>query len=727
MIIFGGSPGASVVQSAVLPTLPSTIAATAVESGSDITIDLAALEGTEFQGPKASLTVTIEDDTSLTDSASVLVNGSNDVIFTPSTSAASQVFTVSITDTAGTSNTATVTVDVQAAPGDAFQVLKASKGTFIFDHRFGETSGSTVTDTSGNGITGTYFNSPSLNEPGLVEAASDGRSVRFGSTSYALVDNDASWAVNTFTWTIVAKAAASAIADGAYIIAANEAGQNAGDIGIRFTSDGLGRLRWWGDSPGFSAIESGSAVVEADTPFTLTIRCDTTSMDVIVNGVLLGSLAHTVGMAGNTTSIQYAYRSIGGDAYDITFDESWMYNSALSLSDIQALHEYDPVEEPSSPPPSVAAWNDVQQIDILALTPLDTVNVSNGSQLSAAISSAAPGDHIVLANGTYSGSNTISAQGTEANPIVIRAENFLNAELTGDLTISGSWIIVYGLETRDIIMTEVGANTANNCRVSRCFATGGRSYRMSLGASYCCYDYNSVSGGNGRLMEMRSSSTIGFRNCFVRNHIFGSSGTSSSNPAAVQITALNYTRFNDILETLFAQNLVEDNGYVFAFEVKGSNTSIVQNTFKGNSTAIAMRHGRNHIVSGNWIPDGGISIRGDDALVEGNVNSPQTGSPIVANMGNIPDGSLGEPTTTERPGWTYARRAKFIGNTAPLRLREGTATRPYPSVDSLIEDHTGTISIEGGVTGTVDRRNDPASITVTTAFELTSADVGPNA
>jgi hypothetical protein len=51
------------------------------------------------------------------------------------------------------------------------------------------------------------------------------------------------------------------------------------------------------------------------------------------------------------------------------------------------------------------------------------VNVSDGSGLQSALDNAQPGTIIVLADGTYSGTFSIDASGTAANPIVIRGQS----------------------------------------------------------------------------------------------------------------------------------------------------------------------------------------------------------------------------------------------------------------------------------------------------------------
>lgn len=58
-----------------------------------------------------------------------------------------------------------------------------------------------------------------------------------------------------------------------------------------------------------------------------------------------------------------------------------------------------------------------------------TVNVSNTAALSSALSSAQPGDVILLANGTYNGPFDIENDGTLNNPIVIRGESLAGVRI----------------------------------------------------------------------------------------------------------------------------------------------------------------------------------------------------------------------------------------------------------------------------------------------------------
>ena len=90
-------------------------------------------------------------------------------------------------------------------------------------------------------------------------------------------------------------------------------------------------------------------------------------------------------------------------------------------------------------------------------TPLRTVNVSNRSQLDDALSSALPGDDIILANGNY-GSTPINPtqSGTALNPVVIRAANRTGAWIPGVSFPAGSHDIhVHDIDLRNTSGTDL--------------------------------------------------------------------------------------------------------------------------------------------------------------------------------------------------------------------------------------------------------------------------------
>ena len=99
-----------------------------------------------------------------------------------------------------------------------------------------------------------------------------------------------------------------------------------------------------------------------------------------------------------------------------------------------------------------------------------TIEVATTSQLNNALANAQPGDHIVLADGSYAAPNRITRSGTAQKPIVIRAANLLGARITsGTIEIDASWITWHGIDSVANGAIRLGANAAaDDVKVWRC-------------------------------------------------------------------------------------------------------------------------------------------------------------------------------------------------------------------------------------------------------------------
>ena len=110
-----------------------------------------------------------------------------------------------------------------------------------------------------------------------------------------------------------------------------------------------------------------------------------------------------------------------------------------------------------------------------------TYKVKTAEEFNKAAASVAPGDEIVITNGSYTGwSVAINANGTADNPIIIKAENSGKAMFTGDvhqtvLRVSGSYINIKGLkfegcqlfkEKGGVVLVELTAS--KYCRMTDC-------------------------------------------------------------------------------------------------------------------------------------------------------------------------------------------------------------------------------------------------------------------
>jgi len=126
--------------------------------------------------------------------------------------------------------------------------------------------------------------------------------------------------------------------------------------------------------------------------------------------------------------------------------------------------------------------------------PLRTVNVSTRSELDAALANAQPGDHIVLADGSYGSIRlAIDVRGTSANPVVIRAANKLGAALPGgfDLSADSRYVMLWGLnlDQANSLLRGVG-HVIRRCYLRPNFDASGTSIAIAASAgSDCRIDY----------------------------------------------------------------------------------------------------------------------------------------------------------------------------------------------------------------------------------------------
>src|SRR5688572_26072190 len=125
--------------------------------------------------------------------------------------------------------------------------------------------------------------------------------------------------------------------------------------------------------------------------------------------------------------------------------------------------------------------------------PRRTVNVGTSAQLNAALSSAQPGDHIVLANATYTGNRTLARAGTAQDPIVVKAASKHGAVISGGtLTLTGAFTGVYGLRfTGNALSLQC---LADDTFALRCWFAGPKAVRITT-HKRVRVGYNRFTGG----------------------------------------------------------------------------------------------------------------------------------------------------------------------------------------------------------------------------------------
>jgi chitodextrinase len=294
------------------PTAPTNLAATAV-SGSQINLSWTA--STDNVGVTGYLIERCQGVGCTIFARLLTVPGTtySDTGLVPNTS---YTYQVKATDAAGNfspySNTATATT-------------QAAISGLVAAYSFDEGSGTTVTDLSGNGNTGTLTNTT------WTSAAKYGNALVFDGASSRVTINDSVSLHLTTGMTVEAWANPSNVSASwrDVIYKGND------NYFLEGTSD-------TGAPGGGATLGSVDAVTRGSTPLTLNswshlaLTYDGTTLRLYVNGVQVSSVAQTGTIATSTNPLQIGGDNLFGQFFTGTIDEVRVYNTALNQSQIQA-------------------------------------------------------------------------------------------------------------------------------------------------------------------------------------------------------------------------------------------------------------------------------------------------------------------------------------------------------------------------------------------------------
>ena len=333
-----------------------------------------------------------------------------------------------------------------------------------------------------------------------------------------------------------------------------------------------------------------------------------------------------------------------------------------------------------------------------------TVNVSNQSQFDSALANAVPGDHIVLANGSYSGGGTWTKSGSEAAPIVLRAANLLGARITGGLDPNGSDLVFYGLDFPNAFMRIGQFTQSNRVRVWRCRwrdRPSGTSISLrtdktdGLDIAYCEW----VNwGGRG----ISTGIAAGTRNYTIRRCLFRdapnqrpSPGTQFNSTEALQIG------FGDDDAPLNSGGRVEYNRIVNwssddeAISIKTSGVLIYRNTMENCTATITNRFGQNNQYEANRIVSSGGFWNWDGPNIY--LGNQQTGS--IANFpveNYIFAGNRAAGSYTGDHSFNGSKDCVVAGNSYSGTLIVGRSPSwvggQFPAGGTRVRQHSGNIS-----------------------------------
>ncbi|CAN5529289.1 polysaccharide lyase 6 family protein [soil metagenome] len=279
--------------------------------------------------------------------------------------------------------------------------------------------------------------------------------------------------------------------------------------------------------------------------------------------------------------------------------------------------------------------------------------------LEAAISTAAPGDTIIMSDGTWADAKIIfRAQGTAEAPITLRAQTPGQVILSGQsqLSIAGSHLIVDGLLFKDGSFASSAAISfrgktdefATDCRVTNTaiidynppLAEAKSSVWVSLYGSRNRVDHCLFKGKNNESPLMIVWLNGGEPNQhridsnFFRDRTFNGKNGGETIRVGDSKTSLQISR------TVVENNLFEScDGEVEIISNKSCENIYRGNTFRGNAGTLTLRHGNRCLVEGNYFlgagkqSSGGVRIIGVEHRVLNNYFADLTGEGFYSAIG----------------------------------------------------------------------------------------------
>jgi poly(beta-D-mannuronate) lyase len=295
-----------------------------------------------------------------------------------------------------------------------------------------------------------------------------------------------------------------------------------------------------------------------------------------------------------------------------------------------------------------------------------TVTADSIGTLMAAISSARPGDHIVLRNGIYDNTSWLTSRGlknmlvrgidgTAEAPIVISAETIGGVEIRGPGGFrfdEVAHLIVRGFKfthSQDNAGssddTAIQCDLCSNVRFTRNLFELNTSSRISaewLSISSGQSDHNRIDHNSfknkttrGVFLLIFGKHTVVDHNYFYNHNYSGGNGGECIRIGNSENGLVDY--YSRIEYNLFEKC----NGDMEAISVKSSSNTFKANTFRYNEGSLTFRHGNNNIADGNFFLSGenGIRSYGHDHLIVNNYFGSLTGTgsltPLVIGSGTV--------------------------------------------------------------------------------------------
>lgn len=310
----------------------------------------------------------------------------------------------------------------------------------------------------------------------------------------------------------------------------------------------------------------------------------------------------------------------------------------------------------------------------------------------------AAGDTVVVHGGTYAnvGNKTITGAGTAANPVLIYAENPGTAVFAGStrIVLSGSWITFAGFrfdgqtaaggmpaaEKWGIVQT---AANSSDCRITNCMfrdfnagAIAANTYYWLVIQGYRhTVDYNSFEGkttigASVVLATPESDKTTPRSHLFAGNYFGPRTVIGSNGYEGIRVGDSAHQGWNmaSVFQLNYFYRTIYGAGEPELISNKSANNTYRYNTFVENRGQLALRHGDNCLVEGNFFfgaglaDSGGVRVIGQNHIVRNNYFQDIAGSGVTSAL-VVQKGDPNWPASDDASTYEAAHNAKLFHNT----------------------------------------------------------------
>ena len=338
------------------------------------------------------------------------------------------------------------------------------------------------------------------------------------------------------------------------------------------------------------------------------------------------------------------------------------------------------------------------------------IHVPSIPALQRAIDTASPGDRIIVADGKYVSSETITVAtaGTKEQPLVITAKTVGGVEIGGEagfrLKSPAAYVVIQGFifaHKAGEMKLEAGVH---HCRITRNvfeLAVAGRARYLSVVGDDNEIDHNTFRNKDteGQMLQVEGtgSRAMAQRTWIHHNYFHDFKNSRRNNSSALHIgqSGRSMTSAYSIVEhNLFIRTHGENEGAICN---KATDNIYRYNTFGEDSSELSLRHGKRCLVYGNFFLGGnGLRFFSHDHRIYSNYFENCRPAIAIGNGGaTIPPGPL---TSHERPDRVHVVYNTLVNNHRNVQMsrrRNGLGANDLVFANNIIVGGNKAVTIDG--------------------------------